>query len=45
MNVSIFPYDNVMHNHVSLGTKATAAWYIGPFGFPRFAQVVSRPKA
>ena len=45
MNVSLSPSGNVMHNHVTTGAKETIAWHISPFGFSRFAQVVSRPKA
>ena len=45
VGVSISPSDDVMRNHVSPDAEATAAWHIGPFRFPRFTQVVSRPKA
>ena len=41
VDISISPYDDVMHNHVSLGTKATVVWHIGPFELPRFSQVIS----
>ena len=45
MDVSISPSDDIMHNHVSPGVKATAAWHIGLFRFSKFAQVIFRPKA